>query len=161
MNEIKVIFTDCDGVLTDNGIFYSDSGEIMRRFNSLDGHAINIAKDHGINIVIITAQDIRNGESISRRAEDWNVGIIFTYEKGEMVETYLKACEFKKSETLFIGNDITDLEALPFVGSFICPSDAHREVLKQADEITKARGGEGVLREVVDNVCKYIPINPS
>ena len=161
MKPIRIIFTDCDGVLTDGGIYYSDNGTITRKFNTLDGHATNIAKNLGINIVVVTAQDVERGGSISARTDDLGLGIAFTYEKGKFVRDYLNVCEFEKSEAAFIGNDITDLEAYPYVRLFIAPADAHLRVLKQADTITKARGGEGVLREVIDDICKYMPINPS
>jgi len=161
MRPIRLIFTDCDGVLTDGSIYYGDDGTITRRFNTLDGHATNIANNLGITIVVVTAQDVERGGSISARTEDLGLGIAFTYEKGKFVRDYLDMCVFEKSETAFIGNDITDLEAYPFVRLFIAPADAHPRVLKQADTITQTRGGEGVLREVIDDICKYMPINPS
>ena len=161
MRPIRLILTDCDGVLTDGGVYYRDDGTITRKFNTMDGHAVNIAKNLGITIVIITAQNEYNGHSIHQRALDLDIGVIFTRDKGKVVQQYLDMTDFEKSETMFIGNDITDLEAYPFVRLFVAPADAHPRVLKQADTITKARGGEGVLREVIDDICKYMPINPS
>jgi N-acylneuraminate cytidylyltransferase len=161
MKPIRIIFTDCDGVLTDGGVYYGEAGVRVRKFNTMDGHATNIAKNLGIEIVIVTAQDEVSGESIARRANDLGLGVIFTRDKGKIVQQYLDMTDFEKCETAFIGNDITDLEAYPFVRLFIAPADAHPRVLKQADTITKARGGEGVLREVIDDICKYMPINPS
>lgn len=150
--EIKMLLTDCDGCLTDGGMYYSEKGDELKKFNTRDGMGFEILRERGILTGIITSENV---ELNRRRAEKLKLDILELGCKNKL-ETIKRICEEKGillENVCYIGDDINDLDAIKEVGFGCCPADAAREVRMVSDYITIARGGEGVIREIVNLVC--------
>ncbi len=149
LRKIKLFACDIDGVLTNNLLSYNKEGEITRAFNVKDGLGIKILQKIGIRVCFISGG---KGESIKKRAVD--LGIADTYlevkNKKKKLLDLKNIYKLNSDEIIYIGDDINDLVVKDLVSLFISPIDGHNQVKKQSDYVTKAKGGEGVLREIVD-----------
>ena len=149
--DIKMVLTDCDGCLTDGGMYYSEKGDELKKFNTKDGMAFKQLREHGILTGIITGENV---ELNRRRAEKLKLDI---YESGctDKATCIKNICVEKNidlSNVLYVGDDINDIEVLKIVGYGCAPADAIDEVKSVAKYITKANGGEGVIREITDRI---------
>ncbi|MCR5635432.1 MAG: HAD hydrolase family protein, partial [Lachnospiraceae bacterium] len=149
--EIKMVLTDCDGCLTDGGMYYSENGDELKKFNTKDGMAFKLLREHGILTGIVTGENV---ELNRRRVEKLKLDI---YEPGctDKVACIKKICSERNidiNNVLYVGDDINDLGVLEMVGYGCTPADAINEVKKAAKYVTKAKGGEGVIREITDNI---------
>lgn len=147
--QIKALFFDVDGVLTDGGIIYDDTGREIKKFNVKDGYIVSHLKKAGIIVGIITG---RESKIVSNRAAELKLdfchqGIMDKYAVFEKLVDFHK---LKRKQVAYIGDDINDLKALQNCGLSACPADAPDYVKNQVDIITRAKGGEGVAREVSD-----------
>ena len=150
--DIKILLTDCDGCLTDGGMYYSENGDELKKFNTKDGMAFKILREKGIRIGIIT------GESVDlnrRRAEKLHMDYYIPgcSDKLEAVKMICEKERISLSDVCYVGDDINDLETIKAVGLGCCPSDANIEIRSVADYISTVRGGQGVIRDIVDNIC--------
>jgi N-acylneuraminate cytidylyltransferase len=136
-----------DGVLTDGGMYYSKNGESLKKFNTKDGMAIEILVNNGIVPVILTKE---KSDIVIKRAEklkikEVHIGVENKLEKAKEI---IKKYDVGFGEVVFIGDDINDIPLLKKVAFSCCPFDAIEEVKKVASHVCKAKGGEGVVREV-------------
>lgn len=149
--EIKMFLTDCDGCLTDGGMYYSEKGDELKKFNTRDGMGFKLLMKKGIVTGIITGEDV---ELNRRRAQKLRLDIIESGCKDKL--SYIrKLCEEKNIDiqnVCYIGDDINDLDAIRAVGYGCCPADAAESVRNAAAYMTNAKGGEGVIREVVERI---------
>lgn len=147
--KIKMFLTDCDGCLTDGGMYYSENGDELKKFNTKDGMAFSILKEKGIITGIVTGEKV---ELNKRRADKLDVDIC---ELGcvDKKKKLIEICDKYKIEpynVLYIGDDINDIDVMKMVGISCCPADAVEEVKKYATFIANTKGGAGVVREVVE-----------
>lgn len=153
LRQIKAIFLDVDGVLTDGTIIYGSDGVEMKIFDSQDGFGISNAMNNGIRVGIITG---RQSDLVKRRAAE--LGIIDLYQgsidKITPFEEIKKIYSLDSSEIAYVGDDILDLPLLQKVGFSAAPANAVREVRTKVDYVSKARGGQGAVREIIDLVLK-------
>ncbi|MCL4510239.1 MAG: HAD hydrolase family protein [Bacteroidetes bacterium] len=153
LKKIKVILLDVDGVLTDGTIIYGSDGLELKAFDSKDGFGITNAIKSGIKVGIITA---RKSEVVKRRATE--LGIVDLYQgsldKITPFEEIKNVYSLSESEIAYVGDDILDLPLLQKVGLSAAPANAVREVKMKVDYVTKARGGQGAVREVIDLILK-------
>lgn len=147
----KMFLTDCDGCLTDGGMFYSEKGDELKKFNTRDGMGFGLLRKAGIITGVITGEDVNLNR---RRCEKLKIDILAPgcMNKAECIQNLCEKYNISLSEIVYIGDDINDLEAVEMVGLGCCPSDANSKVKAVAKYITKAKGGEGVIREVVDMI---------
>lgn len=153
IEKVKLLILDCDGVLTDGSIIYSEHGGETKAFNVRDGHGIKLLKSVGIECAIITA---RSSEVLKRRAEE--LGIVHLYQgeldKAAAYNRLLKECKLEPDETLYVGDDIIDIPVFTRVGVGVAVADAVAELIEHADCVTSACGGRGAVREVAEIVMK-------
>ena len=152
---IKMLITDVDGVLTDAGMYYSELGDEVKKFNTYDGMAFSILKKNGIKTGIITSEDRALNSNRAKKLQ-----IDFTYQGiANKLEVFRQICESENinpNEVAYVGDDINDLEVLSSVGLAACPSTARQEIKNiPGILILKSKGGEGVIRELVDNYIEY------
>ncbi len=147
--KIKLFAMDVDGVLTDGGMFYSEAGEVLKKFNTRDGMGIELLRKNGIIPAIITKE---KSEIVLKRAEKLKVEEVYigVEDKLEVVKRLIKKYNLSFELVAYIGDDINDIPLLKKVGLSCCPFDAVDEVKKIANYVCKTKGGEGVVREVVD-----------
>lgn len=143
---IKLLAIDVDGVLTDGSMYYSEKGDELKKFNTRDGMGIQLLRENGIKVVIITKEKT---EIVERRAKKLDVDDLFQGIENKLfaVDCLIKKYNLNYSEIAYIGDDINDISVLEKVGFPICPSDAISDVKKVCKYVTKKKGGEGVVRE--------------
>jgi 3-deoxy-D-manno-octulosonate 8-phosphate phosphatase (KDO 8-P phosphatase) len=150
-SQIKAIFFDVDGVLTNGDIIYDDAGKETKHFNVKDGYIISHLKKAGIIVGIITGRD---SKVVSLRAAELKLdfchqGIV---DKFSVFEKLVDFHKLKRKQVAYIGDDINDLKTLLECGLSACPADAIHYVKNKVDLVTAAKGGQGALREVADLV---------
>ena len=150
-HKIKLFAMDVDGVLTDGSMYYSEEGEILKKFNARDGMGIELLRKNGIIPVIITKE---KSEIVIKRAEKLKVEEVYigAEDKLEVAKKLIKKYNLGFNEIAYIGDDINDISLLKKVGLSCCPFDAINEVKKIVNYVCKTKGGEGAVREVVDFV---------
>jgi YrbI family 3-deoxy-D-manno-octulosonate 8-phosphate phosphatase len=146
---IKIILTDVDGVLTDGGMYYTEKGDIMKKFHTRDGMGVTLMKKCNIPTIVITKEKTPMVKQWSKRMkiEKLYDGII---QKEKILKKICQKYDVNSDEILFIGDDVNDVELLKKVGLSVCPNDAIESVKKKCNYICNAKGGEGVLREIAD-----------
>lgn len=146
---IRVAFFDVDGVLTDGGLLFSETGETLKRFNTLDGHGLKLLQHAGITPVVITGRD-----SAPLRARLTALGIVHahfgTEEKRPCAEQTLETLGLDWGQAAAMGDDWPDLPVMRRCAIACAPANAHTEVRSAAHHVTVLRGGEGAAREFCD-----------
>lgn len=148
--KVKLLLTDCDGVLTDAGVYYSADGEELKRFSIRDGMGVErLRKTVGVETGIITGE--RSGSVVARAAklqiEELHLGI---KDKITCLEGILEKQGLQKEEIAYIGDDVNDLSVIPVIGLSACPADAMSMVAEKVDYLCKEKGGHGAFREFAE-----------
>jgi YrbI family 3-deoxy-D-manno-octulosonate 8-phosphate phosphatase len=151
--KIKILLTDVDGVLTDGGMYYSNKGDVMKKFHARDGMAISLLKKNGIPTVIVTKEKTM---IVKQWAKKMNIKKLYdgVVKKEQIIEKICREFKVKVEEIAFIGDDVNDVKLLKKVGLAVMPNDGIRQLRIICDYRCKARGGEGVLREIADLILK-------
>ena len=146
-----MFLTDCDGCLTDAGMYYSEKGDELKKFNTRDGMGFSFLKEHGIITGIITSENV---DLNRRRAEKLKLNELIVGCK-EKVQAIMALCEkynILPENVCYVGDDVNDIEALKFVGFGCCPNDAVPKVKEVAKYISPVDGGKGVIRDVAEKI---------
>ncbi len=149
LSDIRMLLTDVDGVLTDAGMYYGESGEELKKFNTRDGMAFKMLRERGLKIGIITGEDT---EIVARRARKLGVDHLYQgiLDKLPVVNGICAQEGIELSQVAYVGDDIGDLTALSAVGFAACPSTAEPAVKRVAHYLCERGGGEGCVREVAE-----------
>lgn len=146
---IRVVFFDVDGVLTDGGLYFSESGETLKRFNSLDGQGLKLLQQVGITPVVITGRD-----TPALRLRLKALGITHarfgTEDKRPAAEAFLQTLGLNWSQAAAMGDDWPDLPVMQRVAFACSPANGHAQAKAVAHHITAERGGEGAARAFCD-----------
>jgi 3-deoxy-D-manno-octulosonate 8-phosphate phosphatase (KDO 8-P phosphatase) len=146
---IRVVFFDVDGVLTDGGLYFSESGEALKRFHALDGQGLKLLQQVGITPVVITGRD-----SPALRLRLKALGITHarfgTEDKRPAAEEFLQTLGLTWSQAAAMGDDWPDLPILQRVAFACAPANGHAQVKALAHHITAECGGEGAARAFCD-----------
>lgn len=148
--KIKLLLTDVDGVLTDNGVYYGESGEVLKRFSIRDGMGVErLRKLCDIDTGFVTGE---LSPSVARRAEKLQITQLHPGIKDKLgrLEEILRAGGWSWEELAFIGDDVNDLEVLQRVGLSACPGDAMAAVREVVHYRCEANGGHGAFREFAE-----------
>jgi len=141
-----LIVYDFDGVMTDNRVLVLQDGSEAVLANRADGWGIGQLKQAGFTQIILSTE---TNPVVSARAKKLGLEVLQGCgDKRSGLATYCEARKIALERVLYVGNDVNDLEAMQTVGFPVAPSDAHAEVLAMAKYVTKARGGEGVAKEI-------------
>ena len=149
LSKIKALFTDCDGVLTDGGMYYSETGDEVKKFHTRDGVGFAALQREGLVVGIITAESV---DLVRRRAaklklDELHVGAT---DKMAIIRELCDKYGISLDEIAYIGDDVMDIPVISAVGFGCSVSDGMSSVKDEADYITNAAGGEGAVREVAD-----------
>ncbi len=146
---VKVVFFDVDGVLTDGGLYFTEHGETLKRFHTLDGHGIKLLQRAGITPAVITGRD-----SPALRLRLKALGVTHarfgTEDKRPAAEAVLAELGLDWAQAAAMGDDWPDLPMLRRCALACVPPGAQAEVLAVAHHITRAAGGQGAVRECCD-----------
>jgi 3-deoxy-D-manno-octulosonate 8-phosphate phosphatase (KDO 8-P phosphatase) len=147
---IQLLITDCDGVLTDNGVYYSAEGEVMKRFSIRDGMGVERLRNLvQVETAIMTGEI---SESVLKRAEKLNMKYVYlgVKDKKQKLEEVLEQTRLNPQHIAYIGDDTNDLEIMQMVGVSATPGDATPFTQEAADYICRERGGYGAFREFAE-----------
>jgi 3-deoxy-D-manno-octulosonate 8-phosphate phosphatase (KDO 8-P phosphatase) len=146
---IRVLFLDVDGVLTDGGLHFSAEGETSKRFNTLDGHGLKLLQKAGITPAVVTGRD-----SPALRTRLKALGIdqarFGTEDKHPAAQEILNALGLGWHQAAAMGDDWPDLPMMLRCAFAAAPPNAHPEVSERAHYTTRSAGGQGAVREVCD-----------
>jgi 2-dehydro-3-deoxyphosphooctonate aldolase (KDO 8-P synthase) len=152
--KIKLLLTDVDGVLTDSGMYYSEAGDELKKFNTHDGMGLQLVKAKGIKTGIVTSE---NTKLVERRFQKLKLDYLRQGKReGGKLASVKEICEkegITLAEVAYIGDDVNCFELLSAVGLAACPADA-LDTIKNISGIVqmKKKGGEGCVREFVEMI---------
>ena len=148
-SRVRLLVFDVDGVLTDGGLYYGGDGEVMKRFNVKDGHALVMARLVGLPAAILTA---RTSRIVEARGRELGLAAVFQgrREKGPALDELLAQLHVPADACAYMGDDLNDLDPMSQSGLSACPADAVPEVRQEAHFVTQNVGGHGAARELVE-----------
>lgn len=151
---IRLVITDCDGVLTDNGVYYDASGEVLKRFSIRDGMGVERLRVHGVETAIVSGEaspSLRARASKLQIAEQ-HLGV---RDKVAVLEDLCARHGLTEGEVAYIGDDVNDVPIMRRVGLSGCPGDATSFARDVADVVCTAPGGGGAFREFAEAVLSH------
>jgi len=148
---IKLFATDVDGVLTDAGMYYAESGDEWKKFNTRDGMGIKLLQRAGIITAIVTQERTK---LVARRAEKLAIPELHqgVMDKLSCVREMAARYGLTLNQVAYIGDDINDLETLKAVGFSAAPADGMPLVVATVGYVCQKKGGEGAVREIVEMI---------
>lgn len=153
MSDIKLFITDIDGVWTDGSMYYSTSGEELKRFNTYDSAGVLFAKLSNKHVAIITGE---NNATVINRAEKLQIQHVFTGVSNKLMvaEKLISELDICWNEVAFIGDDINDYQLLVKVGVSACPLQAPEYIKEIVDHVLPIKGGDGAFRTFVELILR-------
>lgn len=147
---VRLVVTDVDGVWTDGGMYYSEGGDELKRFNTRDGMGVELLRAAGVPVVVITRE---TSEAVVRRAAKLGLsGSTFVGVKDKAAKLREIASELglEHAQIAFIGDDVNDIEAMGLCGLRVTVADGMPMVKDHANYVCSLRGGNGAFRELAD-----------
>lgn len=153
LSQIRLFATDVDGVLTDAGMYYSETGDEWKKFNTRDGMGIKLLQRAGIITAIVTQERTK---LVARRAEKLAIPELHqgVMDKLTVIREMADRHGLSLKEVAYIGDDVNDLEALKAVGFSASPADGLPDILAAVDYVCRKKGGEGAVREIIEMILK-------
>ena len=160
LKNIEFLILDVDGVLTDGGLWYSNTGDISKRFDVKDGLGINLIQELGIEIVLISGGE---GASTEKRASQLGIENCFF----DVKDKYQKLKDFQKDKDIpiakcaYVGDDINDIVVRPLVSLLFTPLNASDSLKSISDFRLQNAGGNGAVRELAERILKAKKVWPN
>jgi 3-deoxy-D-manno-octulosonate 8-phosphate phosphatase (KDO 8-P phosphatase) len=153
LRAIELVAMDVDGTLTDGSILLDATGNEIKAFSSRDGIGLKLLALAGLQAAFVTA---RSGFAVRRRAKALSLRdvVLGSRDKGTALRGLSRRRGVPLERIAFIGDDLQDLPAMMIAGVSIAVGDAPAEVKARVDWVTKARGGEGAVREAIERLLK-------
>ena len=151
LSQIRLFATDVDGVLTDAGMYYAESGNEWKKFNTRDGMGIKLLQRAGIITAIVTQERTK---LVARRAEKLTIPELHqgVMDKLTVIREMAARHGFSLKQVAYIGDDVNDLEALKAVGFSASPADGLPPIVAAVDYVCQKKGGEGAVREIIEMI---------
>ncbi|MGO1242558.1 MAG: KdsC family phosphatase [Sphingobacterium sp.] len=151
--QIKMLFLDVDGVLTDGRVMVTEQGEQLRAFSIKDGYAMQLAIKAGLEIIVISG-----GRSQGVKHRLRGLGLTNIYlgvgDKFQLMKEILQERSFRLEQVAFMGDDIPDLQCMQYVGLALCPQDAVEDIKRVAAYVSPFPGGGGCVRDVIEKMLR-------
>ena len=159
LQAIRLFATDVDGVLTDAGMYYAESGDEWKKFNTRDGMGLKLLQRAGIITAIVTQERTK---LVARRAEKLAISELHqgVLDKLSRVREMAARYGLALSQVAYIGDDVNDLETLKEVGFSAAPADAMPQIVAAVDYVCQKKGGEGAVREIIEMILEAQVPNP-
>ncbi len=153
LKDIHTIIFDYDGVMTDGYVMVLPDGEALRRTNVKDGYALQLAIKKGIRLAVISGG---RGKNMEKRLEMVKIEDVYlgVDNKIKVFRAFLEKHKLKAKDVIYVGDDIPDYEVMKEAGLAMCPEDAAEEIKSICHYISHAKGGQGVVRDVIEQVLK-------
>ncbi len=151
LSKIQLFASDVDGVLTDAGMYYAESGDEWKKFNTRDGMGIKLLQKAGVVTALVTQERTK---IVARRGEKLTIPEVHQgiFDKLSTLKEMAARYGLSLGQVAYIGDDVNDLEALKAVGFSAAPADGIPQVLKSVHYVCRKKGGEGAVREIVDMI---------
>lgn len=151
--KIKMFLTDCDGCLTDGGMYYSENGDELKKFNTKDGMGLSNIRNKGVVTGIITGE---NTKIVERRAEKLHINELHqgVTDKLSVVRELAKKYHVSLEEVAYVGDDVNDIPVMEQVGFPCTVNDANSKVKELATYISSYNGGDGAIRDIIEHLFK-------
>ena len=152
-SRIKLLLMDCDGVLTDGRLWLTDDGDEQKSFNTHDGLGLALFHRAGLKSGIITG---RSSRAVARRAQELGVEFLCqgNPDKTAAFEQLLREAGVDENEVAFVGDDLPDIPIMNRAELAVAVADAVAETRSVAHYVTRAKGGRGAVREVIEIILK-------
>ncbi len=149
----KLVITDIDGVWTDGGMYYTEAGDVMKRFCVKDGWGVAFLRHYGVPVAIMTGEDT---PIVRRRAEKLRVGHCYlgVKDKLALAQELCAGLGIALGDVAFIGDDLNDLKLLRAVGYPASPANTPDYVKREVAYVCRAQGGQGAFREFVEHLLE-------
>ena len=153
LKRIRLFATDVDGVLTDAGMYYSESGEEMKKFNTRDGMGIKLLQRAGIITAIVTQERTK---LVARRGEKLMIPEVHqgVMDKLALVREMTARHGLSLNQVAYIGDDVNDVATLKAVGFSATPADGMPQAVAAVDYVCVKKGGEGAVREIIEMILE-------
>ena len=153
IEKVRGFVFDVDGVFTDNRLIVTPDGEFVRTYNSKDGFAVRVLVKKGYPVCIISGG---RGQALLHRFETLGVSDVYIdcLDKLPRLQEFMGKYGLERDEVMFVGDDIPDIPAMRFAGVPVCPSDAAVDVKRVARYVSGFAGGEGCVRDVIEQVLR-------
>ncbi len=150
---IRLFVTDCDGCLTDGGMYYSETGDELKKFNTRDGMGMALLRKSGVKVAIITSETTK---IVERRAKKLKVDYLYqgAADKLSLLRELAETEGISFEQIAYMGDDINDKECILHAGLSFTVPDAMEEIRQSADVITLVPGGAGAVREAAEYILK-------
>jgi 3-deoxy-D-manno-octulosonate 8-phosphate phosphatase (KDO 8-P phosphatase) len=148
--DIKLLILDVDGTMTDGGMYFSESGDQLKKYNTKDGMAIKNITKNGVHVGIISHG--YKTKVVQDRADLLGIQKVYVgrEDKSTILKGWCKELNIELNQVAYIGDDINDAKVMQEVGLSACPSDSVKSIKKIADIILIKKGGDACVREFID-----------
>ena len=149
--DVRLVITDVDGVLTDGGIYYNETGECLKTFHVRDGLGIKLLQENGVQVAVLSGRD---SLTLRKRLADLGVSIfrLGVKDKFKECQNIMNEADCTKQQTLYIGDDSIDIPAFAACGLSYTVADAADYIKKKVDDVLSLPGGKGAFRELADKI---------
>lgn len=156
---VKLFVTDVDGVLTDGHVLYGAEGELAKNFFIPDGMGLRLLEAAGVRVGVITSEDspVVSGRVKRLMLSAYRPGM---KRKGDALKAIMAEFGAKPEETVFVGDDVNDAEALEIAGIPCAPADANEFAIERARYVTARPGGAGAVREIANRIIDAMNLDP-
>lgn len=153
MKSVNTFVFDVDGVLTDGKVLITTDGKLLRNMNIKDGYALKTAVDNGYHVVVISGG---KNEGVRARLQGLGITDIFLGAgyKPDILNEWMEDYAINPEQVLYMGDDIPDYEAMQIAGLATCPQNAAPEIKAICDYVSHKNGGDGCVRDVIEQVLK-------
>ncbi len=150
---IRLLVLDVDGVLTDGKLYFSNSGDELKAFSTLDGQGIKMLQNSGVDVAIITG---RQSAIVANRANNLGIKHLIQGREDKLValDELRSKLKIDYRQIAYVGDDLPDLAAMRKVQLGITVANGHTYVAEHADWKTPSKGGEGAVREVCELIMR-------
>ncbi len=149
-SKVKFIILDVDGTMTDGGMFFTENGDQIKRYNAKDGIAIKAMVNKGVHFGIISHG--KKLKVVQDRADLLGISHVYVGSEPKLgiLNAWLEELNLTLENTVFVGDDINDLDIIEAVNISACPADATPSIKSKVDIVLRKNGGHGCIRELVD-----------
>ena len=151
--KIELLAMDVDGVLTDGGLWFDASGQLIKRFDVRDGLGIRLLMQSGLRLAFLSGGQ---GGATEVRARQLGIDhcLVGIRDKPAALTELQRQLGVSQEQTAFLGDDLNDLATRPVVGLLVAPADACEPVRQGADAVLLRRGGHGAVRELAERLLQ-------
>ena len=153
LRRMELLVLDVDGVLTDGGLWFDASGQLIKRFDVRDGLGIRLLQQAGVTIALLSGGQ---GGATEVRARQLGIEhcLVGIKDKVAALSALQQQLGVRMETTVFVGDDLNDLAVRPVVGLLLAPADACRPVRRGADLVLRRKGGHGAVRELAERILQ-------